>query len=397
MKSVRQRPRLAKGFSLVEIMLALVIGMLATVIVLQLFSDSEARNRTATGSADSQSNGVITFNQMQGHIQRAGYGLNAVALFNCQLTWTVATGDALTKNVVIAPVSINPKTASNTLLLPAGDANTDTLLILYGNGNSQPEGSAISQDATAPAAPVYTINAAAYAVGDRVIPAPSVNPDSCPTVLAMDRVASVFVVPASLGSTRVTATLANAGVSLFNLGPGPNGLASASSAGNGPTIVAYAIRSGNLTACDFSVNDCTIDASASKTSVWVPVASGIVGLHAVYKSDTAWTNVYTTVYPAAGRSTISPQPNTACEWAKIKAIQLVMVARSDERDKSVVTTAANQPAWTQEAVAPLVANAGALTSDGSGAEEWRHYRYKTFQSVIPMRNMAWMGKPTPCP
>ena len=392
MKHTYQRTRYSRGFSLIEIMVALIIGMLATVIVLQIFSDSEARNRTASGSADSQSNGVITFNQIQSQIQRAGYGLNSVGLLNCQLNWKISGGNALTKNVVIAPVSINPKTAANTALLPAGDANTDTLLIMYGNGNSQPEGSAISQEATAPAAPSYGINATTYAIGDRVIPAPSTSPDNCPAVLQMDRITAV-----AADFTSVTATLANSGVALFNMGHGPDGNPVASSNTNGPTIIAYAIRSGELTACDFSLNDCSIDANAGNRSIWVPIATGVVSLHAVYVSDSTWTNVYTSVYPAVGRATIAPQPLVACDWAKIKAINLVMVARSDERDKAVITTATNQPTWSQVAVAPLIAASGALGPGTAADEEWRHYRYKTFQSVIPIRNLAWMGQPTSCP
>ena len=47
------------GFTLVEIMVGLAIGMLATVIIMQVFSVFEAQKRTTTGTADAQTNGGI--------------------------------------------------------------------------------------------------------------------------------------------------------------------------------------------------------------------------------------------------------------------------------------------------------------------------------------------------
>ena len=49
------------GFSLVEILVAMVIGLIATLVVMQVFFGSGARGRSAAGNADSQSKGVMTF------------------------------------------------------------------------------------------------------------------------------------------------------------------------------------------------------------------------------------------------------------------------------------------------------------------------------------------------
>ena len=42
------------GFSLVEIMVGLVIGLLATLVILQVFSVYEGQKRTTTGTADAR-------------------------------------------------------------------------------------------------------------------------------------------------------------------------------------------------------------------------------------------------------------------------------------------------------------------------------------------------------
>jgi len=48
--------RRAAGFSLVELMIGLVIGMVAIVVMMQVFSVSEGYKRTTTGGDDAQNN-----------------------------------------------------------------------------------------------------------------------------------------------------------------------------------------------------------------------------------------------------------------------------------------------------------------------------------------------------
>lgn len=392
----RTRLHRSAGFGLVEIMVALVIGMLGTIVMLQLFAENEARSRNTSGAADAQSNGVITFYQLQSHIQRAGYGLNSVGIYNCRLTWTVSTGNPIGKVVMSAPVSINPTSTNggvSSLVIPAGDANTDTLVIMYGNGNLQPQGNTI----IASTAPSYTVQMpTSFAIGDRVVSAPDITPDSCGTTdLLIDRITNTDA------NTVTVATGAN-GAALYNLGPGPNSaniVHTAAAPLNGPTIMAYAVRNGNLTECDFTVYDCSLAANVNSATVWVPIASNIVSLRAVYWKDTsaAWD----------GTTSVNEQtlPTTACNWARTKGVHLAMVARSDERDKDVVTLTtrngvsandANAPTWTQNGIAPLVNTTGTLGPDTVADEGWKHYRYKTFQALIPLRNVAWMGVPTGC-
>jgi type IV pilus assembly protein PilW len=386
------------GFSLVEIMVALVIGMLATIVVLQLFSASEARNRTASGSADAQSNGVITFYQLESNIERAGFGMNAIGLFGCPTTWEVTTG-TISKSVVLAPAAINPKAIDGTLLLPAGDANTDTLLVMFGNGNGEPSGNTVNR---ATGSTYYVQMPSFFSVGDRVIAVQGTDPTYVCGTTKIDRITAVNPDPAT--ATVTVANSISAGVinatsaSLLNLGPGPNGISAVPTTAipnNGPTILAYAIRKGNLTVCDFSTYDCSDNAKSTSLVYWVPIANNIVSMRAVYWKDTsaAWDG-------SGNPSHDQTQPADACGWAKIKGISLVLVARSDERDKDVVTTTAkngaiaNAPSWSQVGVAPLVATSGSLGPDAVADEDWKHYRYKTLQSDIPIRNVTLIPRPT---
>lgn len=377
--------RRAAGFSLVEIMVGLAIGMLAVIVILQVFALSEGRKRTTTSGGDAQSNGALLLYRLQQDISRAGYGIAATNLFSCNVTWTVASGAPITTAVPLAPVTINP--AAN--IIPTGDANTDTLLVMYGNGNGQPEGNVISAQAAA----VYTVQmpgsfiAGADGTGDKVIaaPAPPAPPTPCGT-LNMDRITAVGV-----DSVTVTTGTASA-ATLYNLGPSP-------------IVLAYAIRSGNLTVCDYMLNDCGT-ADTTNTSIWVPIGSNIASMKAVYGRDDVATGtpISTTDIQSANVNVWDrTQPTTACQWTRVAAVSLALVARSSQFEKDLVTTTAinvgkpnNAPTWEQNSVAPIVGNAAPLGPNTAIDEPWKHYRYKVFQTVAPIRNVAWMGVPIGC-
>ena len=77
---------------------------------------------------------------------------------------------------------------------------------------------------------------------------------------------------------------------------------------------------------------------------------------------------------------------------RIKAVRIVVVARSDKREADAVTpqctnvslTVNNGPcAWRDTAASP------APVIDLSADPDWQHYRYKVYQTVVPLRNVIW--------
>ena len=64
--------RSTKGFSLVEIMVALVIGMIAVLVVMQVARMSEGQKRTTTGAGDAQSSAALAMYSVQRDIKQAG-------------------------------------------------------------------------------------------------------------------------------------------------------------------------------------------------------------------------------------------------------------------------------------------------------------------------------------
>ena len=92
------------GFTLVELMVGLTIGLLATIIIMQVFSVFEAQKRVTTGTADAQTNGGIALYNIGRELQMAGYPLMPVT--DSPLECTTTTIDPLTGIADIFPAVI---------------------------------------------------------------------------------------------------------------------------------------------------------------------------------------------------------------------------------------------------------------------------------------------------
>jgi type IV pilus assembly protein PilW len=350
----RRQPRRLAGFTLVEILVGLAIAMIGTVIMMEVLVTSDQRTRTSTAGNDALSSGAVMMHLLRRDLVQAGYGISASSLVGCNLQ--VPTGPV----VPLAPVVINPPTA----LVPAGDPNTDRVLVVYGNDSGQPEG----QEIVATAGSAYTVRAAAaYAQDDYVVAAPT----PCAGTVTLARVTGVVGFTVSVNSLNATAT------TLYNLG-------------RNPRIVAYAIRNGSLTSCDFLLADCRTNNAAN----WTAVGANIVSLRAQYGHDTA----------AAGtRDAIDlwdqSTPVDACQWARAPAVRFVLVTRSNQYESRLNATT-KQRECDPVTATPRLWSGSIGTSpapiDLSAAADWQCYRYKTFESVAPSRNTVWMRVPPGC-
>lgn len=342
------------GFSLIEIMVGMVIGLLAIIVMMQVFAVSEERKRTANAGSDAQNSAVIALDGMQRDIGQSGYGFAMTRLLGCNLQ--LPNGAV----VPMAPVIINP--AAN--VIPAGDANTDTLLVAYGLGNDQPEGyNLLGQSGT-----TYTIvGTGMLRVGDQVIAAPA----ACgATTLVLGTVTAV-------NASVVQLSTSAAGTGLFNLGANPR-------------FLAYAVRNGNLVVCDYMAANCGSNSALdlANPAIWRLVAENIVSLRALYGHDTS--------VPMDGivdEPYDQTTPTTNCTWAKTPAVRLALVARSAQYEKEDITLGPAPAQWSRSGTVAI----GVPTNpDGTADGLWRRYRYRVFETVVPIRNVAWMGVISGC-
>ena len=337
------------GFTLVEIMVGLAIGMLATMVIMQVISVFESQKRVTTGTADAQTNGGIALYNIGRELQLAGYPLLPVT--NSPLECTTLTFGA-TGIGSISPVTITDGVAAS------GVSASDTITIRY--GNSQMGG--VPTQITAMGAPTAndaTVdNNLGCAVNDIAI---VTNGTTC-AMTSVTALSAAGVVPAIITLQNTTAAIA--GANLACLGTWNE--------------ITYAANNGNL--------ERTVAPGAA-----VPSVTGIVNIQAQYGvSATASSNQVTQWVDASGGTWAAPAIG---DRNRIKAVRIAVVARNPKIESAAVTTACSST--TTAAPTGLCAWAGSVASPAptidlsAGDPDWLRYRYRVFETIIPLRNVIW--------
>jgi type IV pilus assembly protein PilW len=148
-----------------------------------------------------------------------------------------------------------------------------------------------------------------------------------------------------------------------------------------PQVKVYAIRGGALTFCDMMTQDCT------NTANYAPMVTGIASLRAVYGKDTDADGVVNNWDRAALL--------TAADANTVIAAAVELTAKSGLKEKSSsgatgcdTTTVASRPDPAQDWFGVSLAAGSQIDLSGTAAD-WQCYRYKLFQTSVPLRNMIW--------
>lgn len=354
------------GFTLTELLVGIVIALLGSLAIMQAYTGREGDRRAIGSLSDTQANAMIGLFMIERDLQQAGMGLADLRALGC----TVSSASNAISGLPLFSVGIVPADGSyNPWNLPLGDANSDILMLAYGTSENTAEGQSLTQ-----------------ATGTSVTLAGNqgINLNNYLLVAESGLVCTLGRMAAAPSSTVVTldtpaAAAYSSSARVFNLGLQPR-------------LLAYAVRNGYLTMCNFSLTDCRTN--ADDPTVWVPVVNDIVSLQAQYGVDTSVPpdDIVDAYCQAAGNGACAPgtapAPSTACDFARIGAIHLALISRSPQADKIEVSPATLK-VWEDAAQAP--------TTTGP---EWnvpdRHYRYRAVSSSIALRNLQMMGVPTGC-
>jgi type IV pilus assembly protein PilW len=153
------------------------------------------------------------------------------------------------------------------------------------------------------------------------------------------------------------------------------------------SVHVYAVRGGTLTMCDWIASDCR---SASN---YTPVVDDIVSLRAVYGLNST-----PSMGPTAGDGNTLPSRvdlqtcGVYCA-SRVLSVTFEITARSTLREKvnqagnCVTTPNKNKPDLSQTWI--YDGTAGANIDISAVSTDWACYRYKLFQTVVPMRNILW--------
>ena len=387
MRQARLLPRTLSGFTIVELLVALLIGLFGSIAIMQVFATSEAGRRATGSMANTQSNGLVGLYAIERDLQQAGMGMSDLRTLGC----TVLSDNAPTANMngaLMVPAAIIPVGASaadNVWGIPAGDANSDMLVIAYARAVNMMEGTPLTRANSG--SPYRLTNVLGVGVGDSLMIAQSGRQCTIGQVNSVEQ-STEEVTLSSLASDSYT-TNAYA----FNLGANPR-------------LVAYAVRNGMLTVCDFMLSDCSDGGLTGDATVWQPVVSDIVAMIGQYGWDTSapadmiadafcktrLTSGGTCVSsdsgsPGAGNAGLT-QNQRACDWSRIPAIRIGLVMRSGQYEKEEVSPASIK-LWADSAVAPTTTGPTFTVPD-------RHYRYRVTYSTVALRNIIWLGAQSSC-
>ena len=336
------------GFSLVELLVATAITLISLLIIVQVFSVYDGWKRTTTGTAQSQENGLLAAFSIEKDLRHAGFGMIGLG---CP---TINAYHAIAGLVPISATGLPVTIIQDDPPTPAYPAaGTDRINILY---SSSPFGNITARlqtDMAHSGVRLVVDNGIGFNQGDMVL---------------------ISQPPADCSILQLSQDATGAGTS-WDLPHGPmpwNPQANVPFGYTGGVGGAQVLNLGQLVNRSYYVeaNMLRMDernlVDASLTTF--DLIPGVVGLRARYGRDTNSDGVLdvfdndTAALRAAGANTLV-------------AVQISLIVRSGNWERTEVSPAAIAY-WLN---GPAVA---------LGPDE-RHYRYRVFQTVVPLKNMIW--------
>lgn len=380
-------PPRQRGLSLIELMVAMVIGLITILVVTQFAISFQAQKRATVGGAESMDEGAVALYTLRREIMGAGYGMIDPDLTACRIQAHEARPDTpatardfsfsiypviITKGVAGAPDTItvnyssSPMLATATMLIQDFPGDEMTNLKLTSRYGFNPGDVIVVADSPkrGPArdCSMYQVTA---------LPTDADNVDTVEHHYAMytntvgTNVPSRFNKAGGLGITIGGAVQAGAKfeankTKVFNLGPNP--VSNAYTVQNGQLIFTEGL-SGTTTA--LLDNVVTLQAQYGLDTRGGPQPDMQVGGY----SDT--------IIDADGNAEVG----NAGDWLRVGAVRIAIVVRNRQPEinpdgSCSATTAA--PSWSW----------GSVTAASMSAD-WQCYKYKVFETVVPLRNMMW--------
>lgn len=390
-----------RGFSLVELLVAILVSMILMLIVMKLFADSESAKRNVSSGGAAQSNGALAIYSLGRELRFAGFGFTADAALGCTLNSHNTARNPVDLAInLLSPVRVFPAGAPANLggmVLPAGDAGSNTILLAYGNSSAL--GDPVGFNDLIASKNGYALKSrVGFQVGDFVLAAQGIQqPCSMMQVTALPGTVDICGQSDSgdadlvrIGTASFLSPYNNTGSGgcvtappTFNSAvptvsyPSSGYAATLSNLGSSPRVVAYTVRNGNLVSCDVLTTNC------ANAALWTNLVSNIVGLQAQYGRDTSGTpDGSVDIFSGAAANF---DPADRCQISRIAAVRIGVLARNalaEKVDAAGNHITPNAPTWS-----------GGVFALPAGGND---FRYKVFETVVPLRNMVWRGPTTGC-
>lgn len=378
--------KIMRGFSMIELMVTLVIGLVVSLAIFSVLKISEGRKRTITSVNDVGQTGNYAMFALDSLIRSAGAGFSGSpdASFGCRLNGmfngTPATsifGQTLASPFATLLTNIGGtfRLAPVIIAKNASSAGSDVLIIMGGNSGMGEYPSLLT---TAPSNTSASLSTTmGFGTNDIVLVTGQTSGDSG-TDCYLEQVKTVN--PANLDFSNASysmniptsdSTLSD-GAMVINFGNIANGNAPVMSllgVGDNQTLYSYdLLKTNSLTAGSVEL-----------------VADGVAEMHAVYGIDNGsggmnWVDP-SGIYSAATLLNGSATSNTLL--AGIKAVRIGLLLQSALPEKTAVSSGATVKMFSD--LTPVGTPAPSYNRTLSSAEQ--NYRFRTVESTIPVRNV----------
>lgn len=422
-------PGSARGFSMIELLVGVTIGLIGCVIIFQVLSVNEGYKRSTTSGADAQVAGALALYALERDIRMAGYGINDRTTVGCNLLAYTSTRSPTNYSLRLVPVQIHAgATAADSDIIAVNTGNPLDFAPGYGltaanmppgsNFRIENRGGIRAFDFLVGAQPsqinCVLLNAVNLPLdaGAVVTCGGSNSTDSveiCSGVPKTDYDGTARIYNPAGGLTGApTYTLGTGGANtrFFNLG-------------TEPSFNVYRVINNALSVCNMRVANCGSTAAAN----WTPIIENVVFMKAQYGMDTNDDGIVDTFdtricrdsdtpYTSAGgdnfgdswttssdtdgdglHDTWTPALPSSYDWSRITAIRIAIVVRGVQYEKTDVT-GATLKLWPDSTSNSGCNNAAALTGAPNTGPVFtvpeRKYRYRIFETIIPLRNAIWM-------
>jgi type IV pilus assembly protein PilW len=397
--------RAARGFSMVELMVAMTIGLIGVIIIFQVFETSEGVRRTTVSGGDAQQNGAIALYSLEHDLRNGGMGINDTAYAGCNVV-----GYDSSRSTPNFPTAGNTMVLAPVQIVLGGSGQTpDRLSVFYGSQNQIANSTTLVANMTSPTSPLVVQTRFGFRPGDLLLlnepgsgkncvfmevtnlpgtPSNEVDHDATTyTLSAGASVPSRFNPTGGMGVTYAGVNSANV-TRVFNLGNLHDDVNFPTSQNvTVPIYDTYSIVNNTLTV----QNEFVVAGGVPAASA---VADNIVHLRADYGLDDG-VNDGSISYPTGATANdgiadryvadVSAIPN----WAQVVvAIRVAVVARSALPEKptggpgAACDTTTTAPTWSGNTSA-------ARAFDLSADPNWKCYRYRVFETTVPLRNWLW--------
>ena len=375
-----------RGMSLIEVLVGLAIGVVGLLAISQVVSVWDRRTQTSTSGGDAQISGTLAIFNIERDLKHAGFGF--------------ATADVTTMGCAVQASDVSPARVfsfamSPVEIVPGVGGAPDAINVLHGNSSFFVSSQAFTAS-TGTTKRLARRNG--FKPGDLAIVASSgaasaasancalieITDDSDPDGYTIAHTTAAYTPSILYGAASAVPRFNPAAASapaftsgvMFDLGPRPLPQRNTWSVANFHTLVR---------------RDLIFGAAAQE------IAEGVINLKAQYGVDADGNGQITDAEWVA-----DPIANPPTDWTRVLAIRVAVLVRSRQFERSGDAAASGTAATT--VAAPTWVGGTFLMTNVDGTADsfsattvdpnnWRYYRYRVYERVIPLRNMIWATAP----